>query len=135
MRVMEHAPEGTSGYSDPPIPHQALMDKTGKFDPPSPPDRSGQALGRGAIVSKMPVPYKIYNIGNNSPVQLMDFIRAIENELKKTAVKKFLPLQPGDVPATYADVSDLVNDLGYKPETTVKEGIKRFVEWYLGYYK
>ena len=80
-------------------------------------------------------PYKIYNIGNNNPVQLLDFISSIEHELKKTATKKFMPLQPGDVPSTYADVSDLVNDLGYKPSTSIQSGIKSFIKWYLEYYK
>lgn len=80
-------------------------------------------------------PYKIYNIGNNNPVQLLDFISSIEHELKKTATKKFMPLQPGDVPSTYADVSDLVNDLDYKPSTSIESGIKNFIKWYLNYYK
>ncbi len=79
-------------------------------------------------------PYKIYNIGNNNPVKLMDFIAAIEKKLGMEAKKEMLPIQPGDVPATYADVADLEKDMGYKPETTVTEGIDRFVEWYRGYY-
>jgi UDP-glucuronate 4-epimerase len=64
----------------------------------------------------------------------MDFITAIENKLGKTIDKNFLPLQAGDVPATYADVTDLVNDLGYKPQTPVQEGINRFVDWYLEFF-
>ncbi len=80
-------------------------------------------------------PYKVYNIGNNNPVKLMDFITAIENKLGKTIEKNFMPLQAGDVPATYADVTDLVNDLGYKPETPVQEGINKFVDWYLEFFK
>lgn len=79
-------------------------------------------------------PYKVYNIGNSSPVKLMDFIEAIEQSLGIKAEKNFLPLQAGDVPATWANVDDLVEDLGYKPETKVQEGIKRFVEWYRTYY-
>ncbi|MEF3191326.1 MAG: NAD-dependent epimerase [Campylobacterales bacterium] len=79
-------------------------------------------------------PYKVYNIGNNAPVRLMDFITAIENRLGRTIKKNFLPMQPGDVPATYADVSDLVHDLGYKPETPIQEGINRFIDWYLEFY-
>ena len=79
-------------------------------------------------------PYKIYNIGNNNPVKLMDFITAIENKLGKTIAKNFMPLQAGDVPATYADVTDLVNDLNYKPETPVQEGINKFVDWYLDFF-
>lgn len=79
-------------------------------------------------------PYKIYNIGNNNPVALMDFIHAIENQLGQEAQKNYMPLQPGDVPATWADVSDLIEDLAYKPTTSVEEGVSRFIEWYRGYY-
>lgn len=75
-------------------------------------------------------PYKIYNIGNNNPVKLMDFIEAIEKEVGKTAQKNMLPLQPGDVPATYANVDDLVSELNYKPNTSIQTGIKNFVKWY-----
>lgn len=80
-------------------------------------------------------PYKVYNIGNNNPVKLMDFIEAIENKLGKKIDKNFLPLQAGDVPATYADVTDLVNDLGYKPQTPVQDGINKFVDWYLEFFE
>lgn len=79
-------------------------------------------------------PYKIYNIGNQNPVKLMDFIEAIEQNLGTTAQKELLPIQPGDVAATYADVSDLVENLGYKPATPVQFGIERFIEWYKNYY-
>jgi UDP-glucuronate 4-epimerase len=85
-------------------------------------------------VSSSNAPYKIYNIGNNAPVSLTDFIVAIENELGKKAIKELLPLQPGDVPVTYADVSDLVRDVGYKPNTTVQEGVHKFIDWYKSYY-
>jgi len=85
-------------------------------------------------VSASSAPYKIYNIGNNAPVKLTKFIEAIENELGKKAIKELLPLQPGDVPATYADVSDLVRDVGYKPNTSVEEGVKNFINWYKKYY-
>ncbi|WP_419663430.1 CapI: biosynthesis protein of type I capsular polysaccharide [Desulfosarcina variabilis str. Montpellier] len=81
------------------------------------------------------VKYKIYNIGNNQPVELIDFIRAIETALGKTAKKNFMDIQPGDVPATYANVDDLINDVGFKPNTSIEEGIGRFVEWYRSYYK
>ena len=81
------------------------------------------------------VRYKIYNIGNNQPVELLDFISAIESALGKTATKNFMDLQPGDVPATYADVDDLIRDVGFKPETSIAEGIGRFVEWYKDYYQ
>lgn len=80
------------------------------------------------------VPYKLYNIGNNQPVALMDFVHAVEDAIGKKAVIDYLPLQPGDVPATYADVGDLIADLGFKPSTSIKEGVKNFVDWYLGYY-
>jgi UDP-glucuronate 4-epimerase len=80
-------------------------------------------------------PYKVYNIGNNNPVELMSFIETIEKCLGKKAKKNLLPLQAGDVPATYANVDDLVNDVGFKPATPIKEGIRRFVEWYREYYR
>ncbi|MBW1891901.1 MAG: capsular biosynthesis protein CpsI, partial [Deltaproteobacteria bacterium] len=80
-------------------------------------------------------PYKIYNIGNNNPVELMTFVKAIEEALGITAEKEFLDLQAGDVPATYADVEDLIQDVGFKPETPIKVGIERFVAWYRDYYE
>ena len=79
-------------------------------------------------------PYRLYNIGNNNPVELMKFIEVLEDCLGRKAEKNLLPLQPGDVPETYADVDDLVNDVGFKPSTPIEEGIKKFVEWYLDYY-
>lgn len=79
-------------------------------------------------------PYKLYNIGNNNPVKLMDFIAAIEKALGKKAKKEFLDLQPGDVPATYADIDDLIKDVGFKPEITIETGIERFISWYEDYY-
>jgi len=80
-------------------------------------------------------PWKVYNIGNNKPIELMSYIAAIEKFLNKKAEINFLPLQPGDVPDTYADVTDLVNDFGYQPSTSIEEGVANFVEWYLDYYK
>lgn len=80
-------------------------------------------------------PYAIYNIGNSSPVQLTEFISAIEHHLGKMAIKELLPMQPGDVPRTEADVSDLVKNLGYKPNTPVSDGIGVFIKWYKQYYK
>lgn len=80
-------------------------------------------------------PYKIYNIGNNNPVKLMDFISALENKIGKVAEKNYLPLQAGDVPSTYADVSDLIRDLDYKPETSIQDGIDQFVDWYKDFFK
>ncbi len=79
-------------------------------------------------------PYRLYNIGNNQPVELMKYIATLENCLGKKAQYNFLPLQPGDVPATYADIEALENDVGYKPATTIESGIQRFVDWYRGFY-
>ncbi len=80
-------------------------------------------------------PYRLYNIGNNQPIELLHYIAVLEQCLGKTAIKNLLPLQLGDVPDTYADVADLVADVNYKPATSVETGIARFVEWYLNYYK
>jgi len=80
-------------------------------------------------------PYRIYNIGNNKPIDLEHYISTLESCLNKTAEKNLMPLQAGDVPDTYADVSDLVRDVNYKPDTSVEDGISRFVDWYLDYYK
>jgi UDP-glucuronate 4-epimerase len=80
-------------------------------------------------------PFKIYNIGNNEPVELMHYIKVLEDCLGKKAEMNMLPLQPGDVPDTYADVQDLVKDVGYKPATSVEDGVARFVEWYREYFK
>lgn len=80
-------------------------------------------------------PYKLYNIGNNNPVELLYFIEVIENCLGIKARKNMLPLQPGDVPETYANVDALMNDVGFKPETSIEDGISRFVSWYKDYYK
>ncbi len=80
-------------------------------------------------------PYKIYNIGNNSPVELMDFIETIEEKLGKKAEKNMMPMQPGDVYTTWADCADLEKDFDYKPGTAIKEGIRRFIQWYLKFYK
>ena len=80
-------------------------------------------------------PWRVYNIGNQSPVELMDYIETLEKYLGKTAEKVLLPLQPGDVPDTYADVEALVQDVGYKPNTTIEQGIEKFVAWYDNYYQ
>lgn len=93
------------------------------FDPQHPDPGSGKA------------PYKVYNIGNSAPVLLMDYIHAVEKGLGKTAKMDLLPMQPGDVPVSHADVTDLVRDTGYKPETSIEAGVSAFTEWYLGYYK
>jgi len=78
-------------------------------------------------------PYKVYNIGNNNPVELLQFIEVLEEKLGKKAKKEFLPLQDGDVPETYADIDDLVRDFGFKPKIGIDEGIGKFVEWYKNY--
>ncbi|MDH4201431.1 MAG: NAD-dependent epimerase [Phycisphaerae bacterium] len=106
VRVIDHPPQGRPDWS-------------GKTPDPS--------------CSK--APYKIYNIGNSSPVELMDFIEAIEKALGKKAQKNMLPIQPGDVPATWADVSDLVEDLKYQPNTSIQVGVERFIAWYREFYK
>lgn len=95
------------------------------------PDFDGQNPDPGS--SK--VPYKVYNIGNSAPVLLMDYINAVEEGLGRKAQMELLPLQAGDVPASHADVMDLERDLGYKPSTPIKSGVKAFTDWYLSYYK
>lgn len=79
-------------------------------------------------------PYRIYNIGNNSPVQLKYFVEVLENAIGRKAIKEYLPMQPGDVPATYADVNALVRDVDFKPATPIEVGIERFVKWYREFY-
>ena len=95
------------------------------------PDWRGDAPDPGTSYA----PYRVYNIGNNQPVELTDFIAAIEASLGKTARKEFLDLQPGDVPATYADIDDLVRDVGFKPATPIEVGIQHFIDWYRDYYR
>jgi UDP-glucuronate 4-epimerase len=80
-------------------------------------------------------PYRVYNIGNNRPVELMHFIRVIEEKLGKKAELNMMPMQPGDVPATEANIDDLIRDVGFKPATTVETGVGRFIEWYREYYR
>ncbi len=80
-------------------------------------------------------PWRVYNIGNNSPVELMDYVAALEKALGMKADMEMLPLQPGDVPDTYADVQDLVREFGYQPATPVEQGVARFVDWYRNYFK
>ena len=75
-------------------------------------------------------PYRIYNIGNSSPVQLTDYVEELENALGKRAIKTFLPMQAGDIQHTFSDVSDLEKEFGYRPKTTLKEGLKQFAIWY-----
>jgi len=80
-------------------------------------------------------PYKLYNIGNNNPVELLHLIETLEDCLGRKAIKRLLPMQPGDVPATFADVSDLARDAGFKPSTSIEDGVRRFTDWYLNYYE
>ncbi len=103
-----------------------VLDKTAESNP----DWDGQSPD--PATSK--APWRVYNIGNSSPVELMDYIKAIEKALGMEAEKNFMPLQAGDVPATSADVQALMDDVGFKPDTSVEEGVRRFVEWYRGYY-
>ena len=79
-------------------------------------------------------PYKVYNIGNNRPIKLLDFIRTLEQLIGKEAKIEFAPMQPGDVKETYADISDLQTDVGFYPTTTIEEGLAHFVDWYKNYY-
>lgn len=95
------------------------------------PDWSGDNPDTGTSYA----PYRLYNIGNNQPVELLRFIEIIEECIGKEAKKNMLPLQPGDVPATYANVDDLIKDVGFKPATAIEDGIENFVKWYRDYYK
>ncbi len=95
------------------------------------PDWNGDSPDPGSSYA----PYKIYNIGNNQPVELMHFIGVIEDTLGKKAKKNLLPLQPGDVPATYANIDDLVRDTGFKPATPLEVGIPKFIKWYRDYFR
>ena len=92
---------------------------------------SGEAPDPGTSLS----PYRLYNIGNNSPVELMYLIEVLENCLGRKAEKNLLPIQPGDVPSTYADVDDLIADVGFKPATSIETGVERFVSWYRSFYR
>jgi UDP-glucuronate 4-epimerase len=95
------------------------------------PDWQGDAPDPGTSMA----PYRLYNIGNHQPVELLRFIEILENALGRPAKKEFLPMQPGDVPATYADTADLHRDVGFAPNTPLELGISRFVEWYRAYYR
>ncbi|WP_144395460.1 NAD-dependent epimerase [Pleionea sediminis] len=106
VRVMDHPPEGNDDWSgDNPDPATSYCN------------------------------YRVFNIGNNSPVKLMEFVEAIESAVGKKAIKNLMPMQPGDVPSTCADVSELEKAVGFKPNTPVKQGIQNFVDWYRDYYK
>ena len=103
------------------------------LDRPATPDPEFDAAAPDPARSN--APYRVFNIGNNDPVRLMDFIDAIESALGRTAQKNFMPLQDGDVPATFADVSELTAWTGFKPATPVRDGVGRFVQWYRGYFR
>lgn len=92
------------------------------------------SLLQGFTSKENTAPYKIYNIGNNTPVALLEFVEILEELLGKKAIKEFLPIQPGDVEETYADISDLYQDFGFKPSTSIREGLTKFVDWYKNYY-
>jgi UDP-glucuronate 4-epimerase len=100
----------------------------------NPPKGNTYWTGKSPDPATSKAPYRIFNIGNSSPVNLMDFIKAIEDALKKKAKIEYLPMQAGDVPVTWADVSDLESELGYKPGTPVKIGVEKFIEWYQQYF-
>lgn len=90
--------------------------------------------GNSPDPSSSPAPYKLYNIGNNNTVELERFISVLEDALGRKAVRNYMDLQPGDVPATYANVDDLIRDVGFKPSTTIEDGIEKFIAWYKTYY-
>ncbi len=100
-----------------------------------PPQQNADWTLNSGEISSSSAPYKLYNIGNNAPVKLTAFIEAIEKETGQTAICNFLPLQPGDVPATYADITDLMRDTSFTPKTTIEYGVKQFLQWYRNYYK
>ncbi|HCS54208.1 MAG TPA: capsular biosynthesis protein CpsI, partial [Planctomycetaceae bacterium] len=99
------------------------------------PQRNDKWIAEDADPGSSSAPYKLYNIGNNNPVELMYMIETLEKCLGKTAEKNMMPIQPGDVPATYADVDDLIRDVGFRPDTPIETGIQNFVEWYREFYK
>jgi UDP-glucuronate 4-epimerase len=98
--------------------------------PESDPKWSGEAPDPGTSN----VPWRVYNIGNNKPAELLEVVRLLERALGKEARCELLPMQPGDVPATYADVDDLMRDFGFRPSTSIAEGIAQFIAWYREYH-
>jgi UDP-glucuronate 4-epimerase len=91
--------------------------------------------GEAPNPASSPAPYRVYNIGNGAPVELMDFIAELEQALGKTAEKRYLPMQPGDVPKTYADTGGLEQDYGYRPQTGIRQGVRQFIDWFRDYYR
>lgn len=106
---------------------ERLVDRAPSGDP----NYSGDAPDPGSSSA----PWRVYNIGNNSPVELLDVVRILEEKLGKKAIRELVPMQPGDVPATYANVEDLMRDVGFKPATPIDVGIGRFIDWYRSYHK
>jgi UDP-glucuronate 4-epimerase len=99
------------------------------------PEPNSDWSGKDPDPGSSKAPWRVYNIGCSQPVGLLDYIKTLEEALGKTTEKELLPIQPGDVPDTYADVEDLIQDVGYKPTTSLKDGIGKFVEWYRAYYQ
>ena len=120
IRVMDRIPDVSQG---------------GHFTTSSSHCERSEAISSRQNITNAKAPYKIYNIGNNQPVTLRRFITAIETATGQKAKENLLPMQPGDVPITYADVDQLTKDTGFKPATSIEDGIGKFVEWYKGYYK
>lgn len=102
---------------------------------PRPPKPNEEWSGFSPDPATSFAPYKVYNIGNNKPVELLRFIEIVEEKTQKKAVKNFMPIQDGDVPETFADVDDLMRDVDFKPETPIEEGVGKFVDWFREYYK
>jgi UDP-glucuronate 4-epimerase len=102
------------------------------LDRPAPPNPNWDSHNPNPSTSS--APFRVYNIGNNSPIELMDYIQALEESLGKKAEKKLLPIQPGDVLDTYANIDDLVEEFSYKPEVSVKQGVENFARWYKEFY-
>jgi UDP-glucuronate 4-epimerase len=100
-----------------------------------PPQGNPEWSGARPDPSSSAAPWKIYNIGNNRPEELMHVVSLLEKEFGHAATKEMLPMQPGDVPATYADIEDLARDVGFRPSTTIEDGIARFADWFRGYHK
>ena len=88
-----------------------------------------------SAVESSSAPWRVYNIGNKKPVELLEVVRLLEEAIGKKAKRELLPIQPGDVPATYADIDDLMRDVGFRPATGIADGIARFVEWYRAYHR
>jgi UDP-glucuronate 4-epimerase len=106
VRLVDHAPTGNPNYST---------------DAPDP--------------GSSPAPWRVYNIGNNNPVELLEVVRLLEEKIGKKAIRELMPMQPGDVPATYANVDDLMRDVDFKPATPIADGIARFIDWYRSYHR